>query len=661
MCGIAGIANFKNRENQEILLNRMLRAISHRGPDATGLYLSDVCGLGHARLSIIDLSGGHQPMHNEDRSIWIIFNGEIFNYPELREDLVRRGHRFYTQSDTEVIVHLYEEHGPDVFTHLNGQFAIAVWDERKRSLLLGRDRLGIRPLFYHLDNGRLSFASEIKALFTDSRLARRLNPQTLSDVFTCWTPVDPLTAFEGIYQLPPGHLAMFDADGLRIQRYWQLAFHEADADERPFESFAEEMRDLLLDATRIRLRADVPVGAYLSGGLDSTYLSTLVRNNFDNRLNTFSVQFTDKRFDETHFQQAALTAIQTQHRAIQCHDEDIGRLFPQVVWHTEVPMIRTAPAPLMMLSGLVRQSDFKVVLTGEGADEIFGGYDIFKEAKIRRFWARHPESALRPHLLKKLYPDIFDQAGGRPNAFLIGFFKKNLEQVESPVYSHMVRWLNTSQLKSFFSADLLAGADNLERFTQRIIDQLPAAFHRWSPLSKAQYLESTLFLSNYLLSSQGDRMAMANSVEGRYPFLDYRVVEMAARLPAKLRLNGLTEKFLLKQIARNQVPDQVIDRPKQPYRAPISRCFMTAEAPEYVDEMLSETGLKRSGYFDAAKVQRLVAKCRQQEGHLVSERENMALVAILSTQLLDQQFIRDFPSFSDAPLAHTVVERQGMA
>ncbi|MDA8140684.1 MAG: asparagine synthase (glutamine-hydrolyzing) [Desulfobacteraceae bacterium] len=661
MCGIAGIAHFGHKEPQETILNRMLRAINHRGPDATGLYLSDEVGLGHARLSIIDLSGGHQPMHNEDRTVWIIFNGEIFNYPELRKDLIQRGHQFYTQSDTEVIIHLYEEHGPEVFSYLNGQFAIALWDVRKRSLLLGRDRIGIRPLFYHQNSGRLIFASEIKALLTDPRTPRRLNTQTLSDVFTCWTPVDPLTAFEDIHQLPPGHYAIWDGQGLRIQRYWQLRFEEAAADQRPFEDWAEEIKSLILDAARIRLRADVPVGAYLSGGIDSTFISTLVKNNFNNRLNTFSVQFEDKRFDETQFQQTALSAIQTQHRAIQCLDEDIGRIFPQVVWHAEVPMIRTAPAPLMMLSGLVRRSDFKVVLTGEGADEIFGGYDIFKEAKIRRFWARRPESTLRPLLLRRLYPDIFDQASGRPNAFLINFFKKNLEQIDSPVYSHMVRWLNTSQLKGFFAPDVLNKVDDLEHFTQRIIGQLPAAFEKWSPLAKAQYLESSLFLSNYLLSAQGDRMAMANSVEGRFPFLDYRVMEAATRLPAKYRLNGLTEKYLLKQIARNQVPDEVINRAKQPYRAPISHCFMCADPPEYVPELLSEAGLKKSGYFYPAKVQRLVAKCRQQDGHLASERENMALVAILSTQLLDQQFIQNFPKFSDDPLNHIVLERQGGA
>ena len=403
MCGIAGLVNFNEKESWEAVLNPMLRSMHHRGPDATGVYHSDAAGLGHARLSIIDLGGGHQPIRNETGDIWIVFNGEIFNYPELTEMLVKKGHHFYTQSDTEVIVHLYEEHGSDLFRHLNGQFAIAIWDQRRRSLLLGRDRMGIRPLFYHHTGNRLHFASEIKALLTDPRIPRRLSRQTLADVFTGWTPVDPLTAFEQIYQLPPGHFAVFDNNGLKLERYWQLDFSEAHQN-RTEAQWAEEMAALLLDAARIRLRADVPVGAYLSGGIDSTYISTLVKNHFNNKLNTFSVQFSDKRFDESSFQKTALSAIRTEHRAVQCTDEDIGELFPQVVWHAEVPTIRTAPTPLMMLSGLVRGSDFKVVLTGEGADEIFAGYNIFKEAKIRRFWARHPRIGLPAPAAQKTLP-----------------------------------------------------------------------------------------------------------------------------------------------------------------------------------------------------------------------------------------------------------------
>jgi asparagine synthase (glutamine-hydrolysing) len=376
VCGIAGIVNYKGKEDHSAVLNGMLRAMRHRGPDATGFYSSNDAGLGHARLSIIDLNGGDQPIHNETRSAWVVFNGEIFNYPELRTDLVAKGHTFYTQSDTEVIVHLYEEYGSDLFVHLNGQFAIGIWDYDKKQLLLGRDRMGIRPLFYHQNGGRLHFASEIKALLTDPRLPHRLNRQTLADVFTCWSPVDPLTAFEGIYQLPPAHWALFNVEGLKIERYWQLDFTEDETGGRSTNAWAEEMQALLLDAARIRLRADVPVGAYLSGGIDSTYISTLVKSHFNNKLHTFSVQFGDKRYDESAFQQKAISAIRTDHRAVRCADADIGDLFPKVVWHTEVPMIRTAPATLMMLSGLVRRSDYKVVLTGEGADEIFAGYNI---------------------------------------------------------------------------------------------------------------------------------------------------------------------------------------------------------------------------------------------------------------------------------------------
>jgi asparagine synthase (glutamine-hydrolysing) len=261
-------------------------------------------------------------------------------------------------------------------------------------------------------------------------------------------------------------------------------------------------------------------------------------------------------------------------------------------------------------------------------------------------------------LLKKLYPYIFDDQTGRPNAFLFGFFKKNIDQVMSPVYSHLVRWQNTSQLKNFFRAGFLPDNADLANFISRIIGELPGNFESWSPLGKAQYIESILFLSNYLLSSQGDRMAMANSIEGRFPFLDHRVVELASRMPDKLRLNGLNEKFILKQIAREQVPKELIDRSKQPYRAPISRCFMGSDPPDYVTELLSESALKNSGVFDPGKVQRLTAKCRQQEGRLMSERENMALVVILSTQLLEYQFIQNFPEYEVGSLKHSVKVRQ---
>ena len=647
MCGIAGIINFKNHENMRETLSRMIGLMHHRGPDASGIFLGRQAGLVHARLSIIDLNGGDQPIHNEDRSVWIVFNGEIFNYPDLRKKLISKGHRFYTQTDTEVLVHLYEEEGVNLFDQLNGQFAFAIWDLNKEALLLGRDRLGIRPLFYHQYNGRFLFGSEIKAIFADDTVPRKIDTQTLSDIFTCWAPVNSQTPFEGISQIPPGCYAIYSKqDGLKIEPYWQLSFSSqgqgSNLADRSIKGWAEEIGAILYDATKIRLRADVPVGAYLSGGIDSTFTSALVKNNFNNRLCTFSVGFTDERFDESDFQKKAISALGTNHKLIQCSEEDIGRSFPDVIWHTETPILRTAPVPLYSLSGLVKDSDFKVVLTGEGADEIFAGYNIFREDKVRRFWAKDPDSNMRPMLLEKLYPYIFSQGKGKSKRFLKTFFKKDLSRVESQVYSHQLRWQNTSQIKVFFSSEINNRIDSLDQFIDRFTAMLPREFMQWEPLSRAQYIESKIFLSNYLLSSQGDRMAMAHSIEGRYPFLDHRVVEMAAQIPAKMRINGLNEKYILKKAAQDVVPEEIINRPKQPYRAPISRCFFGKKAPEYVYDLLSEGSINKTGYFDNKKVQRLLAKCHKQDGALLSEREKMAVVGILSTQLVDHQFIQHF-------------------
>jgi asparagine synthase (glutamine-hydrolysing) len=647
MCGIAGIINYRSAEEKKSLLLKMSARLRHRGPDASGIYTRGPAGLAHTRLSIIDLNSGDQPIHNEDKSIWIVFNGEIFNYPELREQLVSKGHRFYTKTDTEVIIHLYEEFGTQMFEHLNGQFAFAIWDLNTEELLLGRDRMGIRPLFYFHQHHRLVFASEIKAIFTDNTVPRQIDPNNLSDLFTCWSSFGDQTCFKNIFQVPPGHYARFSTKGLEINRYWELPFGRNSYQDRPVSDWADELNEILLDATRIRLRADVPVGAYLSGGIDSTYISALVKNNFNNRLSTFSVGFTDKQFDESCFQKTAVDYLGTDHKTISCSYDDIGKIFPRVIWHTETPIIRTAPAPLMLLSKLVRESNYKVVLTGEGADEIFAGYNIFKEDKVRRFWAKDPDSRMRPRLLEKLYPYIFSQNNSKAVKFLEQFFKNGMMELDSPVYSHMLRWKNTSHLKQFFSKELKDQTSDLDDFTTRYSKTLPGDFISWDTLSRAQYIENKIFLSNYLLSSQGDRMAMANSIEGRYPFLDHRVIEFAAKLPPHIRMNGMTEKYILKKAAKGLIPSQLINRPKQPYRAPISQAFLGETRHEYVDELLSEKTIQEYGYFDPKKTTRLLKKCRQQKGTLLSERENMALVGILSTQLLDSLFIKNSKLFSN--------------
>jgi asparagine synthase (glutamine-hydrolysing) len=663
MCGIAGIVDFSGRKHDEGLLRRMLGLIRHRGPDAFGIYMDDIAGLASTRLSIIDLPGGDQPIHNEDQALWIVYNGEVFNYVELRPDLETRGHKFYTNTDTEVLVHLYEEKGSEMLNDLNGQFAMAIWDKDKKELFLARDRMGIRPLFYVQVGSRLTFASEIKAIFADPMTQRTLDPMTLSDIFTCWSAIGDHTAFEGVKQLEPASHAIINLNGMNVRRYWQLTFAHEKNGERPLGEYKEELKSLLQDACRIRLRADVPVGSYLSGGLDSTYTTSVVKKNFNNQLCTFSVSFADSRFDEAFFQAKAVQALGTDHKMIRCTDADIGTDFPDIIWHTETPLLRTAPVPLFQLSKLVKQNNYKVVLTGEGSDEIFAGYDIFKEDRIRRFWARQPSSKTRPRLLQRLYPDIFQQADSRAKAFLEGFFRKGLSLVESPGYSHMIRWDNTALLQGFFSSDLHSAlaplndptTQRLNAFLDRFTSSLPAYFMTWDPLSRAQYTESTIFLSNYLLSSQGDRMAMAHAVEGRFPFLDHRVVEFASRVPPTYRLMGLRDKFILREAARDVIPLELAKRPKHPYRAPISRCFFGDHHHEYVEDLLSESSLKEKGYFHPGKVSNLVDKILRQDGQLLSERENMGLIGILSTQLLDEMFIKNFPYHSIIEPEHVKV------
>ncbi len=652
MCGIVGILSLADRPPAEpATLARMLGAIRHRGPDQLGIYRDARAALGHARLSILDLSGGQQPIGNEDGTLWIVYNGEAFNFVDLRPELEVRGHRFSTKTDTEVILHLYEDEGPGCLERLNGQFALAIWDARERALFLARDRLGIRPLFYTLVDGQLLFASEIKALLAHPAVKAEIDPVSLDQVFTFWSPLSPRTAFRNIAEVPPGHYLVAREGECAAQCYWALDFSAGSGAGRSSQDYLEELESLLIDATRIRLRADVPVGAYLSGGLDSSLTAAIVRKYTGNRLDTFSIAFEDPQFDESRFQRQMAAALGTDHRVTYCTSPDIGMVFPDVIWHTETPVLRTAPAPMFLLSKLVRDNGLKVVLTGEGSDEILAGYDIFKEMKIRRFWARNPDSQMRPLLLKRLYPDISGLGSGS-GAYLAAFFKQGLTDTSSPFYSHAIRWANTARIRGFLLHR--QGTIRTEGDGYPQPPPPPPAFHHWSHLAQAQYLEITIFLSQYLLSSQGDRMGMAHSIEGRFPFLDYRLVEFCNRLPAGLKLHGLTEKWLLKQLGRSLLPTDIWQRPKKPYRAPIQRCFFGPGAPEYVTELLAEPALRESGLFDREPVARLARKARQSPR--LSEVDGMALVGILSTQLAYQHFVRDFrpPSLQPGDLIKAV-------
>jgi asparagine synthase (glutamine-hydrolysing) len=637
MCGIAGYINFDGTPADAAVLEDMIGALAHRGPDEHGVYTGAGAGLAHARLSIIDLSGGRQPMASESGSLHITFNGEIFNYLELRAELIRRGRNFRTNSDTEVLLRLYEEGGEDCLGELNGQWAFAIWDERERRLFLSRDRLGVRPLFYAKTPRSLIFASEIKAIFMHPEAPREFDPVGLDEIFTLWGTVPPRTAFRGVYELPPGHSAVVKSGEMAVRRYWALDYTPEPGPPRPEGEYVEELQALLADAVRLRLRSDVPVGAYLSGGLDSTLVAALVKRSCGARFQTFSIAFDDPEFDESAYQNEAARFLDTEHEQVRLAGEEIASAFPEVVWHAEKPILRTAPAPLYLLSRLVRRSGYKVVLTGEGADEMFGGYDIFKEAKIRRFCAAHPDSKLRPLLLKRLYPYL-KNIQAQPLGYLNAFFQVTEDSKSDPFLSHRPRWELTSRLKLFYSDEVkasLRGADALAA----VAETVPESYFGWDWLARAQYLEASLLLPGYILSSQGDRMAMAHSVEARFPFLDHRVARFAAKLPAQLKLKALNEKYILKRAAGGLVPPAVARRKKQPYRAPEASSFFSRSS-DYVTEMLSAARIRSDGIFDAAAVERLSLKVRQ--GGAIGIKDNMALVGILSTSLLLDQFINHF-------------------
>ncbi len=641
MCGINGIAAITGQTNiSERDVCSMLSSLHHRGPDGSGVYLDPKqrIGLGHTRLSIIDLAGGAQPMSNEDQTVWLTFNGEIFNYLELRKTLVKDGHRFHSHSDTEVIVHAYEQYGDDFVQQLNGQFAIALWDNKRQRLLLVRDRVGILPLFYTRQGDRLLFASEIKALLPQLAQAPRISAAALDQVFTFWAPRSPNTLFEDIFEVQPGHMLVLEQGRLRESIYWDWRFPEqddyhvgSDAD------LAERLYDLLADATSIRLRADVPVGAYLSGGLDSSALVALIRRHSDAPLRTFSIGFEQQSLDESVFQKQMIEHLGVENSRILCQNSDIAENFPATIFHTESPILRTAPTPMRQLSGLVRASGYKVVLTGEGADEALGGYDLFKEAKIRQFWARRPESEWRPLLLKALYPYL-ETSGAQAKTYLRNYYSIGLDQPEQPGFSHLTRWFTTSQCKVFFSREL--NAKLRENAVDQLTGQLPPAFGNWHSFNRAQYLEAKTLMGDYLLCSQGDRMLMANSVEGRFPFLDHRVIEFANRLNPRLKMRALNEKYLFKQAMKNQLPKQILERHKQPYRAPDIPAFFSAHPPAYVNDLLSEDKLKDYGYFDAQKIGFLLKKASR--GSSIAYKDNMALVGVLSTQLCHYFFIEQF-------------------
>lgn len=658
MCGIAGVLAPDGPPPTRAALVAMAGALRHRGPDAQGIYRDATCGLAHARLSIIDLAGGHQPMLDADERLVISYNGEVFNYVELRAELRALGHRFRTSSDTEVVLAAWRAWGEDALPRFNGQFAFAIWDRAARTLTLARDRLGVRPLHVCAHGGRVWFASEAKAIFAgDPSIPRALDPAGLGEAFTFWAPLAPRTAFQGVEELPPGHVRTYGPGGVRERRYWDLAFPTAGEGEggalasvASVADAADALRDALADATALRLlRADVPVGCYVSGGLDSSVVAALAHRARGGALRTFSLRFADAEYDETPWQRALVAQLGSAHDELVVDRAAIAEAFPETVRHVERPLLRTAPAPLLLLARLVRQAGIKVVLTGEGADELLAGYDLFREARVRRFWARQPASTSRPRLLEKLYPYLA-RSPTRTRAMAREFFGRDLDRADAPEFAHLPRWRSAQALHRLFTPDVRAAIAAAGDPIAGLVASLPAALPSWDPLARDQYVEIRTLLSGYLLSAQGDRVAMASSVEGRFPFLDARVIALAAALPADHKLRVLDEKHVLKRAAAGLVPPEIVRRPKQPYRAPDALAFVGAPPP-WVEEVLAPAAVAAAGIFTPAAVAQLWAKCRAVGGDQLSNADNMALVGVLSTQLLHRELVAAPPR--PAPITPT--------
>jgi asparagine synthase (glutamine-hydrolysing) len=639
----------------------MAAALRHRGPDEQTVMLLDGAALGHARLAIIDLSGGRQPMRDEATGVTVVFNGEIFNYIELREQLKDR-YDFKTVSDTEVIIAAYMLHGIDGVRDFVGQFAFAIFDPRDGALHLARDHTGIQPLYFaplrganHKNHdgarpdGGLAFASEVKALFAGGHVVPAFDEVGLAQIYTLWAPVEPRTAFAGVSSLPAGCVATFKDGALDVRRYWDLPMDLAPSTMIDDEAEAEtRLRDILDDAIRLRLRSDVPLGAYLSGGLDSSIVCALAQRQLGGTLHTFSVSFAHKKFDEGSFQQQVASALHTTHHIAHVGDEEIGAILPRMVRHTEQPTLRSAPAPFLQLSRFVRDHGVKVVLTGEGSDEFLLGYDLYKETRVRRFWARQPNSTLRPKLLARLYPYLDLSKQG--DSYLREVFGVGLSDPDQPAFSHLLRWNAGARISRFFSSSFLERTRAHDP-VEAVVATMPDAVKRGTALQRAQWLEVHTLLAGYLISAQGDRMLMGNGVEGRFPFLDHRLIDLAQHIPEHRRLRGLDEKHVLKRLSRGLVPEAVLQRHKFPYRAPIAGALVGGAAAQWSAAVTSVEAVDALGVFDGHKVQKLKEKLERLVADpeaRPSESDAMALTAIVTTQLLAREVLANPPVPDDA-------------
>ena len=631
MCGIVGFVGDTERIGGAPTIAQMLAMIAHRGPDEAGYYIDDELTMGTSRLSIIDPGAGQQPISDDSGRYWICYNGEIYNYLELRKELIDLGVRLHTQCDTEVLLHAWIVWGPAVLPRLNGPFSFAIYDRYAKQVVLARDRFGVRPLFYTLRKGDLYFASELKSFLACPEFSFELDPDQLASIFSIWTPLETQTAFRNIEQLALGsYLTYHLADKrLNTQCYAPLSLDSTVVVKNQTEA-QELIRAELERSVQLRMRSDVPVGSYLSGGLDSTIVTGLAAKHSSQPLNTFSIAFSDAGFDESAYQREAADYLNTRHTTLEVSDAQIVDAFPDTIWHAEVPIFRSAPVPMLLLSRCVRDAGIKVALTGEGADEAFLGYDIFKETMIRDGWSQRTEDE-RLQLIGKVNPFLghFNSQNAKS---LMSFFNMFAQEKTPGLFSHEMRFNSTKLARRLLNTT----TDGLKPLRQAI-EASGASFQGWSPVQRAQWLEYKTLLAGYLLSSQGDRMSMASGVEGRCPFLDPNVVSAAMSVNYRFD-DGFDEKAILKSTFSDLLPTGIKSRRKQPYLAPDMAPFLK-HRPDYLDALLSPEYLKDLGCIDSKVATLFLNRLSNSSFDRASPSESQAFLLLLSLAVLNAFFV----------------------
>ncbi len=628
MCGICGKVVFApagDKVKADELL-RMMATLRHRGPDDRGMHLSTGVGLGHTRLSIIDLTTGQQPISNEDGSVHVVFNGEIYNYRDLRKLLVNRGHHFVTTSDTEVIVHLYEEVGPESIRMLRGMFAIALWDEKKRMLLLARDRVGIKPLYY-LDTGKeLFFASEIKAILTGLDTAPEVDPVGVDRFLTYHYMPGDMTLFKGIRKLPPGNYMTVRDGEVSIRQYWDLSFSGSNRFSNP-EECSEQLLDLLRETVGLHMIADVPVGVLLSGGVDSSAMLSFAAEFVDAPISTFTIGFDGQGFaDERPYARLVAEQYGCQHYEATIRPEDFRECLPLFVWHMEEPVCEPPGIALYYITKVAREH-VKVLISGEGGDEAFAGYQNYRNF----YWMEQFKRVMGPAALPMskvvaLLGQIPGFARLHRYAPLLGVPFANYYYSRTADPFHSFNALKAMLYTSEFQEELTAQND-----AEGPIDPLLAASHDLNVLAKMLYIDSKSWLPDDLLV-KADRMTMANSVELRVPLLDHCILEFAASLPREYKLRGWTTKYLLKKALAQRVPRTILERRKTGFPVPYE-AWMRNELHEYVNSVLTDSRCVARGYFSSRSIDAMLTRNR------ASGEFSQELFSLLLLELWQQAFV----------------------